>query len=98
MFVIVRYRYVRSHYMYFYIACVACCVLHVQLVVFRSILLSGDIESNPGPEALNFCTSCKSLTEAYNSVYNYDLIGIAEARLNNTVVENRLAIDRYIFI
>ena len=76
-------------YSYFYIGCLTCYTLHAQWLVFRTILLSGDVESNPGPETLDFCTwNLNSITahdflrvsliEAYNSVYNYDLIGIVE--------------------
>ena len=39
-----------------------------------------------------------SLIEAYNSVYNYDIIGIVETHLNSTVDEDRLALDGYTFI
>ena len=54
--VIGRYKYFPSRYAYFYTACVACCSLHMQWLVFRVILLSGDVETNPGPETLDFCT------------------------------------------
>ena len=43
-------------YTYFYIGCLLCNTLHSQWLVFRTILLSGDIEMNPGPETLDFCT------------------------------------------
>ena len=62
------------------------CVLHItsKWFIFRIILLSGDVELNPGPETLDFCCwNLKSiiaydflripLTEAYNAVYNHDL-------------------------
>ena len=54
--IIVRYKYCPSRYAYFYTACLACCSLHIQWLVFRIILLSGDVETNPGPETLDFCT------------------------------------------
>ena len=38
------------------------------------------------------------MIEAYNSVYNYDLIGIVETHLDNTVNKDRLALDGYTFI
>ena len=72
---------------------------------FNSILLlKSDIEANPGPETHNFCTwNLNSiiaydfirapLLEACNLVYNYDLIGIVEAYLDNTIYENRMAIN-----
>ena len=81
----------------------------MQWLVFRVILLSGDVETNPGPETLDFCTwnlnsiiahdyLRVSLIEAYNSVYNYDLIGIVETHLDSTVEEDRLALNGYTFI
>ena len=81
----------------------------MQWLVFRTILLSGDVETNPGPETLNFCTwnlnslaaydfLRASLIEAYNSVYNYDLIGIVETHLDSTIDENKLALNGYTFI
>ena len=76
----------------------------MQWLVFRTILLCGDVETNPGPETLNFCTwNLNSLTaydflrvsliEAYNSVYNYDLIGIVETHLDSTIDENKQALN-----
>ena len=64
---------------------------------------------NPGPETLDFCTwnlniitaydfLRVSLIEAYNSVYNYDMIGIVETHLDSTIEESRLALDGYTFI
>ena len=75
-------------------------------LLFKTILLSGDIETNPGPDTLDFCTwNLNSITaydflrvalvEAYNSVYKYDLIGIVETHLDTTINEARLAIDGY---
>ena len=107
--VIARCKFFHSRYIYFYIACVACCSLHVQWSVLRTILLSGDVETNPGPDTLDFCTwNLNSITahdflrvsliEAYNSVYNYDLIGIVETHLDSTVDKDRLAPDGYTFI
>ena len=71
-------------------------------------MLSGDIETNPVPDTLNFCTwNLNSITahdflrvslmEAYNSGYNYDLIGIVETHLDSTIDEERLALDDYSF-
>ena len=70
--------------------------------------MSGDIEQNPGPDSLNFCTwnlnsisahdfLRVSLLEAYNSVYNFDLIGIVETHLNSTVDENKIGLNGYSF-
>ena len=74
--------------------------------MFKAILLSGDVETNPGPETLDFC--CwnlnsiaaydflrVSLIEAYNSLYNYDLIGIVETHIDSTVDKDKLAMDGY---
>ncbi len=83
-------------------------ILHLQWV-FRTILLSGDVATNPGPESLIFfCWNLPSiasheflrlsLIEAYNSVLNYDLIGIVETHLDSTVDEEGLSIDGYSFI
>ena len=77
--------------------------------VFRAILLSGDVETNPGPDALSFCSWNLnsiiahdflriSLLEAYNSVFSYDLIGIVETHIDSTVDEDKLALDGYRFI
>ena len=85
-----------------------CNILHTQWLVFKTLLLSGDIEINPGPETLDFCTwNLNSITaydflrvslmEAYNSVYNYDLIGIVETHLDSTVDEEKLALNGYTF-
>ena len=46
--IIVRYKYCPSRYAYFYTACLACCSLHILWLVFRIILLNGDVETNPG--------------------------------------------------
>ena len=43
-------------YAYFYIGCMTCYTLHTQWTVSRTILLGGDVETNPGPETLDFCT------------------------------------------
>ena len=95
-------------YAYFYIACMTCYTLHTQWLVFATILLCRDVETNPGPETLDFCCWNLnsivahdflriSLIEAYNSVCNYNLIGIVETHLDSTVDEDRLALDGYTF-
>ena len=95
--------------LYSYIGCLTCFTLHSQWLVFKTILLSGDIETNPGPETLDFCcwnlnsiTAYDflrvSLTEAHNSIYNYDLIGVVETHLDSNVVEDRMTLDGYSFI
>ena len=96
-------------YAYFYIGCITCFTLHTQWLVFRTLLVSGDVETNPGPETLDFFTwNLNSITahdflrvsliEAYNSVYNYDLIGIVETHLYSTVDKDNLALNGYTFI
>ena len=71
--------------------------------------MSGDVETNPGPESLDFCCwNLNSITtydflrvyliEAYNSVYDYDLIGIFETHIDSTIDEDRLSLDGYTFI
>ena len=72
-------------------------------------MLSGYVEINPGPESFDFCCwilNCittydflrVSLIEAYNSVCNYDLIGIVETQIDSTVDEDRLSLDGYMFL
>ena len=92
-----KYRSVKQFlflYTYLYTGCLTCNALHTQGLVFRTILLSGDVETNPGPETLDFCCwNLNSITaydflrvsliEAYNSVYNNDLIGIVETHLEH---------------
>ena len=39
-----------------------------------------------------------SLIEAYNSVFNYDLLAIAETHIDSTIDEGRLALDGYSFM
>ena len=95
-------------YTYFYMGCLLCSTLHSQWLVFRTILLSGDIEMNPGPETLDFCTwnlssiiahdfLRVSLIEAFNSVYKHDFIGIVETYLDSTFDDGRLTLDGYNF-
>ena len=76
---------------------------------FRAILLSGDIETNPGPETLNFCSWNSnsiiaydflriSLIKAYNSVFNYDLIDIVETHIDSTVDDDKLVLEGHRFV
>ena len=78
-------------------------------MVFRTILLSGVVETNPGPETLDFCTwnlnsisvynfLRVSLIEAYNSVYDYDLIVIVGTHVYSAVDEEKLNLNGYTFI
>ena len=95
-------------YALFCTVCMTCDINYTQWV-FRRILLSGDVETNPGPDTLDVCcwnlnsiTAHEflrvSLIEAYNSVYNYDLIGMVETHLDSTIDEGRLALDGYTFV
>ena len=106
--VFVRKKYFHSQDAYYHTACIAYYMLYIQWAVFKINLLSGDIDTNPGPETLSFCcwnlnsiTAYDflrvSLNEANNSVYNNDLIGIVETYLDSTVDEDRLALDGYSF-
>ena len=105
----VRYKYIHSQYVYFHTACVACYIIQIQWLLLRTVLLSGDVETNPGPDTLDFCswnlnsiTSYDflrvSLIEAYNSVYKYDMIGITETHLDSTVDNDRLSLEGYSFM
>ena len=102
-------KYLFLVYIQSYAVCIAFNLLYSQWVMTRLILLSGDVEPNPGPDTLKFC--CwnlnsiaahdflrVSLIEAYNSIYNYDLIGIAETHLNDTIDQERLFLRGYQFI
>ena len=98
-------------YVYFYAVCLISYTLQLQWTIYRHILLSPDIETNPGPDqgTFKFCSwnlnsLCAhefirvSLIEAYNSVYNYDLIGVVETHLDSTVDERKLALNGYSFM
>ena len=101
-------KYFLFSYNYIFMICMTFHILQSQWYSIWLLLLSGDIEQNPGPDSLNFCTwnlnsirahYCLriSLLEAYNSVYNYDLIGIVETHLNSTVDENKIGLNGYSF-
>ena len=98
-------------YGYAYVVCQTCYLLYLQWITFSSILLSGDIEPNPGPNTsmFSFCSwnlnSIRAhdfvripLIEAYNSVYNYDLLGIVETHLDSSVEDNKLILPGYTFV
>ena len=81
--------------------------LWIQWTIYKSILLGGDIKTNPGPDkaTLSFCSwnlnsSCAhhftrvSRIEACNSVHKYDLIGIVETHLDD---DGKLTLDDYSF-
>ena len=83
-------------YGHLYLICLIFNTLWMQWTIYKSILLIGDIEANPGPDkaTLSFCSwnlnsicahdfTRVSLIKAYNSVHNYDLkIGIVETHLD----------------
>ncbi len=105
----VRKKSFHSLYVFFRMACVSCYAINIRWLMLILILLSGDVESNPGPESLDFCCwNLNSITaydflrvsliEAYNSLYKYDLIGIVETHIDGTVDEDRLSLDGYTFI
>ena len=77
------------------------------------ILLSNDIQLNPGPtlqnNLFNFMTwnvnslgkdnfQRVQLLEAHNSIFNYDLISINETSLNDTVELPETLLDNYSFL
>ena len=76
-------NYLALRYSYVYVTCLLCHTLYLQWATCQTILKSGEIETNPGPEhcTFKFCSwnlhsicaydfTCVSLIEAYNSVYN----------------------------
>ena len=98
-------------YTYIYATCLVCYTLHLQWTTYKTFVMSGDVEINPGPDhsTFNFCSlnlnsicarnfTRVSLIEAYNSVYNYDLIGIVETHLDSTVDESKLDLTGYSFL
>ena len=73
------------------------------------ILLSNDIQLNPGPELLKFMTwnlnslakdnfQRLNLIDAHNSIFDYDLISINETSLNDTVELPETLLDDYTFV
>ena len=89
-----------------YGVCIAIDILHFYWVAPRLILLCCDVNPNPGPDTFKFC--CWNLNsiiaydflqvtliEAYNSLYNYDLLGIVETHLDDTIDQERLALKGY---
>ena len=93
-------------YLQSYAVCLTFHLIHTHWVTSRMILLSGDVETNPGPDTLSFC--CwnlnsiiaydflrVSLIEAYNSICNHDLMGVVETHLDDTIDEERLILKGY---
>ena len=73
--VVVRYKYFHLRYVYFYIARVAFCSLNIQWLLHKTILLSGDVETNPGPDTLYF------YTWNLNSITTYDFLRVSHRGL-----------------
>ena len=111
---LLRYLIVKSlphAYGYFYALITLYYKLHMQWLTYKTTLLSGDVESNSGlnVNAFNLCTwNLTSITvhdfirisqiEAYNSIYNYDLLGVVENHLDSTAQESKLMLHGYTFI
>ena len=94
-----------------YVTCLLCPMLHLQWTTCQTMLRSGNIETNPGPEhcTFDFCFGNLnsisahdfthiSLIEAYISVYRYYLIGIDETHLDSTVDVSKLDLTGYSFL
>ena len=81
-------------------------------VILLKLVLSVDIEKNPGDFKngfLSFCTwnlnslakdefKRAKLLEAHNSLYNYDLIGLCETSLNDTTEIPETLLENYTFV
>ena len=85
-------------------------MLHLQWLMYH-ILLSADVDKRPGPDQATFkCCSWNLnslcaydfirvfLVEAYNSIYNYDLIGLMETHLDSTINDSKLTRNGYSFL
>ena len=96
---------------YIFLIYLTCYILQLQWLTLKHILLSTDIKINPGPGEgmfkfwawnLNSLSAHDyfrvSLINSYNSVYNYDLIGIVETHLDSTADESKLALNGYSFL
>ena len=84
------------------------CLAYLQSVE-NLLLLSGDIETNPGPEQtkiLNFChwnlnSICArnqiklSLLEAYNSIHHLDVIALSETMMDSTISSDQIIIEGF---
>ena len=81
------------------------------LIIALTLMLSNDIEKNPGPPGnlLKFmCWNLNSLPkdnfsrvkliEAHNSIYNYDIIALCETSLTNEILVNVPELEGYTFI
>ena len=68
-------------YGYAYVVCQTCCLLYLQWITFSSILLSGDIEPNPGPNTSMFSFCSWNL----NSICAHDFVRIPLIEAYNSV-------------
>ena len=92
----------------FYAILCSCIFEDVCLLDYR-LLLSGDIELNPGPQAntclrffhWNLNSICARgnakipLIEAYDSLYKYYIIAISETMLDSSVTNEEICIEGY---
>ena len=78
-------------------------------IVFSRILLSGDVELNPGDKNFTFLNwnlnspakdnfGRAQLLEAHNSIFDYDLISICEKSLDDTIEIPEVLIEDYTFV
>ena len=81
-------------------------------LTFIRIILSGDIETNPGDFVNSFFSFCNwnlnslakddfyrvKLLEAHNSIHNYDFISICGTSLNDTVDLPNVLLENYTFV
>ena len=81
-------------------------------ICFLKILLSNDVEMNPGDFSDSFFSFCNwnvnslgkedfkriELMEAHNSLYSYDLISMCEVALNDSIVIPDPLLENYTFI
>ena len=90
------------------------CLLHTFLlwVILLIIILSNDIEKNPGDFTNGFFSFCNwnlnslakddfyrvQLLQAHNSIFNYDLISLCETSLNDSLIIPDPLINDYTFI
>ena len=79
---------------------------------FLKVLLSNDIETNPGDFTNGFISFCNwnvnslakdnfhrvQLLEAHNSIFKYDLISLCETSLNDSVKLPDSLLDNYTFV
>ena len=78
-------------------------------IIFSRILLSGDVELNPGDKHFTFLNwnlnslakdnfGRAQLLEAHNSIFDYDLISICETSLDDTTEIPEVLIEDYTFV